>query len=133
MRIGELAERVGASTRSLRHYERQGLLAPLRDSNGYREYDEAALVRARNIKELLATGLTTEDVLHYLEHGCLDRPLTEAPACTGELDTVRQRLESLESRLARLQEQRDRLARHGAELEASLGHGPAAEAARGRG
>ncbi|MEU0988837.1 MerR family transcriptional regulator [Streptomyces sp. NPDC005953] len=120
MRIGELAEQIGASTRSLRYYEEQGLLAPSRDSNGYRVYDDVALVRAINIKELLAVGLTTEDVLHYLKRGCLDRPLEESRRCNGELDTVRKRLESLDSRISRLQELRDRLAQHSADLEASV-------------
>jgi MerR family transcriptional regulator, copper efflux regulator len=119
MRIGELAERVGASTRSLRYYEQQGLLSPTRDDNGYREYDEPALVRARNIKELLDVGLTTEDVRHYLERGCLERPLAETPRCAGELHTIHKRLESLDSRISRLQELRDRLARHSAPLEAT--------------
>ncbi|MCX4662243.1 MerR family transcriptional regulator [Streptomyces uncialis] len=120
MRIGELAERVGASTRSLRYYEQQGLLSPTRDSNGYREYDETALVRARNIKELLAVGLTTEDVLHYLERGCLEQPLAQTPRCAGESDTIHRRLESLDHRIARLQELRDRLARHSATVDAAV-------------
>ncbi|WP_329018006.1 MerR family transcriptional regulator [Streptomyces sp. NBC_00690] len=120
MRIGELAERIGASTRSLRYYEEQGLLSPSRDSNGYRDYDEAALVRARNIKELLDVGLTTDDVLRYAELGCLERPLTTAPRCRGELNTARERLESLDRRISRLQEVRDRLAQHSGELEASM-------------
>ncbi|WP_445397154.1 MerR family transcriptional regulator [Streptomyces sp. LE64] len=128
MRIGELAEHIGASPRSLRYYEQQGLLVPARNDNGYREYDGAALVRARNIKELLDTGLTTEDVRHYLERGCLERPLTDGPRCSGELDTVRHRLESLDDRISRLRELRDRLVRHRAEVEASLGPPPPGEA-----
>lgn len=119
MRIGELAERVGASTRSLRYYEQQGLLSPTRDSNGYREYDETALVRARNIKELLAVGLTTEDVLHYLERGCLEQPLAQTRGVRAS-DTIHKRLESLDHRIARLQELRDRLARHSATVDAAV-------------
>ncbi|MEU5401765.1 MerR family transcriptional regulator [Streptomyces sp. NPDC005963] len=120
MRIGELAERIGASTRSLRYYEEQGLLSPSRDSNGYRHYDEAALVRARNIKDLLDVGLTTDDVLRYVEQGCLERPLATSGRCTGELVTARERLESLDRRISRLQEVRDRLAQHSDALEASM-------------
>ncbi|MFD5554259.1 MerR family transcriptional regulator [Streptomyces sp. NPDC127068] len=119
MRIGELAALVGTSTRALRYYEQQGLLTSTRDGNGYREYDEGALVRVRNIRELLGVGLTTEDVLGYLEQGCLERPLSRTPRCTGEWETIRRRLESLDGRISRLQETRDRLARHGAEVEAT--------------
>ena len=38
MKIGELAARTGVSIRSLRYYEQQGLLMPVRNENGYREY-----------------------------------------------------------------------------------------------
>ncbi len=34
MRIGELAERTGASRRLLRYYEEQGLIQPSRRANG---------------------------------------------------------------------------------------------------
>ena len=40
MRIGELAERAGVSTRALRYYEEQGLISARRAHNGYRDYDE---------------------------------------------------------------------------------------------
>jgi MerR family transcriptional regulator, copper efflux regulator len=120
VRIGELAALVGASTRALRYYEQQGLLSSTRDDNGYRQYDEGALVRVRNIRDLLDVGLTTEDVRGFLEQGCLERPLARTPRCTGERDTIRNRLESLDGRISRLQEVRDRLARHGAGVEAAV-------------
>jgi DNA-binding transcriptional MerR regulator len=41
MKISELAKRCGVSTHALRHYERLGLLQPVRQNNGYREYSEA--------------------------------------------------------------------------------------------
>lgn len=88
MQIGELARRAGVSTRALRYYEQVGLLAPARAANGYREYDELDLIHARNIRDLLAIGLTTEDIRGYLEKGCLDRPLEETPRCAAELTTV---------------------------------------------
>lgn len=120
MRIGELAERVGVTTRALRYYEQQFLLSPPRDENGYRIYDELEAVRARNIKDLLDTGLTTDDVFHYRENGCLDRPLDTLPRCTAELDTVRHRLAGMDERITRLQQLRSRLARHNADVEASV-------------
>ena len=54
MRIGELAERTGTSSRSLRYYEQQGLLATRRTANGYRDYDESDLRLVHQIRELLA-------------------------------------------------------------------------------
>lgn len=47
MRIGELAELAGVSTRSLRYYEAQGLLRARRAANGYREYGDGDLRMVR--------------------------------------------------------------------------------------
>jgi DNA-binding transcriptional MerR regulator len=66
MRIGELSERTGASPRSLRYYEQQGLLSSDRQSNGYREYPVNAVAIVQTIKSLLEIGLPTvlvKDVL----------------------------------------------------------------------
>ena len=38
MRISEAARRAGTSPRMLRYYETEGLLAPTRRDNGYRDY-----------------------------------------------------------------------------------------------
>ncbi len=39
MQIGELAQRTGASGRSIRYYEQQGLLETQRTGRGWRTYD----------------------------------------------------------------------------------------------
>lgn len=116
VQIGELATHIGVSTRSLRYYEQQGLLSPSRGENGYRLYDQLSIVRANNIKQLFEVGLTSADVIHYIENGCLDRPLAESPPCPAELDTVQDRLSGLDERIARLQSLRERLASHRTEL-----------------
>lgn len=112
MQIGELAEHVGASPRSLRHYEQQGLLSPVRSDNGYRVYGDAEIARAENVKDLLDVGLTTADIREYLAEGCLDRPLSEVPRCAAELQTLHRRLSTLDELIARLERSRDRLAQH---------------------
>ena len=44
--IQEIAKLAGTTSRTLRHYDDIGLVAPARiGSNGYRYYDDAALVR----------------------------------------------------------------------------------------
>ena len=44
MRIGELAQQAGISTKAIRYYEQIGILAPpARTPSGYRSYDQAAL------------------------------------------------------------------------------------------
>ncbi|WP_415745036.1 MerR family transcriptional regulator, partial [Streptomyces scabiei] len=61
MRIGELARATGTTARALRHYEQAGLISSQRAPNGYRIYDERAVVRVRNIRYLLAAGLVLDD------------------------------------------------------------------------
>ncbi|MEV0280031.1 MerR family transcriptional regulator [Streptomyces sp. NPDC050610] len=72
MKIGELAERTGASRRLLRYYEEQELISPGRSDNGYREYAEFHVGRVMQIKGLLDAGLPTRIIRQILP--CLDQP-----------------------------------------------------------
>ncbi|MCD0483431.1 MerR family transcriptional regulator [Streptacidiphilus sp. ASG 303] len=107
MRIGELARATGTTARALRHYEQAGMICPDRTSNGYRIYDEHAVVRVRNLRHLLAAGLTLEDVRVFLP--CLDGDLASAPPSEKGLQVARERLAILNERIAAQTEVRDRL------------------------
>lgn len=107
MRIGELAERAGTTSRSVRHYEQAGLIASERAANGYRVYDERALVRVRNIRHLLAAGLTLDDARHF--QVCLDGDMRSAPPSREGLRIAQERLAVLEARIVAQTEARDRL------------------------
>jgi DNA-binding transcriptional MerR regulator len=62
MRIGELAERVGVSTDTVRFYERSGLLPrPARQDNNYREYSEADAEHLRLLIDLRRLDLPLDD------------------------------------------------------------------------
>jgi DNA-binding transcriptional MerR regulator len=62
MRIGELAERVGVSTDTLRFYERSGWLPrPERRDNAYREYDENDVEHIRLLIDLRRLEIPLED------------------------------------------------------------------------
>ena len=126
MNIGELSRRTGVSARSLRYYEQQGLLHAERAANGYREYDEAAAVRAANIGALMDAGLTVEDVREPLAHGCLDLPLAGLPTCEGAVRTATDRLAALDQRIDTLAELRERLAAQTEAAQTALGSGPVA-------
>lgn len=89
MRIGELAERTGASVRSLRYYEEQGLLAAARSPSGQRHYGDEAVERVRFVRRLYAAGLSSRDVALLLP--CVDRGRPDAPE-REMLDDVRVRL-----------------------------------------
>lgn len=107
MRIGELARATGTTARALRHYEQAGLLSSERASNGYRVYDELAVVRVRNIRHLLAAGLTLDDVRVFLP--CLGGDVTAAPPSDKGLRVALERLAVLDQRIAAQTEARDRL------------------------
>ncbi|KND35191.1 MerR family transcriptional regulator [Streptomyces acidiscabies] len=108
MRIGELAEATGASPRALRHYEEAGLISADRAANGYRVYGERAVVRVRNIRHLLAAGLTLDDVHAFLP--CLDGDVAAAPPSERGLRVAAERLAVLDARIAAQVEVRERLA-----------------------
>lgn len=107
VRIGELATATGTSARALRHYEQAGLISSERASNGYRVYDERAVVRVRNIRYLLAAGLTLDDVRVFLP--CLDGDVAAAPPSGKGLRIAWERLAVLNQRIAAQTETRDRL------------------------
>ncbi|GLZ00008.1 MerR family transcriptional regulator [Actinoplanes sp. NBRC 103695] len=76
MRIGELSARTGASVRSLRYYEEQGLLTAERDSAGRRRYAEAAVARVALIRRGFAASLSSRviaDLLPLLDAECVPR------------------------------------------------------------
>lgn len=63
MRIGELAQRAGTTTKTLRFYERAGLLrTPERTGSGYRDYDDRVLDRLAFVKAAQAAGLTLAQI-----------------------------------------------------------------------
>ncbi|KOV33659.1 MerR family transcriptional regulator [Streptomyces sp. XY152] len=107
MRIGELAEAAGTTARALRHYEQAGLISSERAANGYRVYEERTVVRVRNIRYLLAAGLTLDDVRVFLP--CLDGDVAAAPPSAKGLRVARERLAVLDARIAAQTEARDRL------------------------
>jgi DNA-binding transcriptional MerR regulator len=108
MRIGELAQATGTTARALRHYEQEGLITSQRADNGYRIYDESAVVRVRNIRHLLAAGLTVDDIRAFLP--CLGGDVTAAPPSDKGIQIALDRLAVLDERIAAQTEARGRLA-----------------------
>ncbi|MFJ2766791.1 MerR family transcriptional regulator [Streptomyces sp. NPDC087300] len=107
MRIGELSRRTGVHTHQLRYYGAQGLLDADRGSNGYREYDESAVLRVRQIRHLLGAGLSSEDIAYVLPCALGEAP--ELPGCPELLAAMRSRLQRLNDQMATLTQSRDAL------------------------
>lgn len=109
MRIGELARHAGVTPRALRYYEAQGLITADRDHNGYRVYDDATVPIARDVARLLGAGLSSEDLLEFLD--CLGSAHTDpGPDCAPTLKIYEDRLATLNRRIDTLTGLRDRLA-----------------------
>ncbi|MEU5260058.1 MerR family transcriptional regulator [Amycolatopsis sp. NPDC021455] len=108
MRIGELAERTGVSTRLLRYYEEQGLLTASRDHNGYRTYADDAVVRVRQIRRLLGAGLNTEVIASVLQ--CASGEEAHLDLCPELSRLLRRELTAMDDRIGTLQRRRSALA-----------------------
>ncbi|RJL32378.1 MerR family transcriptional regulator [Bailinhaonella thermotolerans] len=108
MRIGELAERAGVSTRSLRYYEKQGMLTARRDANGYRVYDESDLELVREIRALLTVGFTLEDARPFVE--CLRAGNDTGDACPDSVAVYRRKLAEIDAEIRLLWQRRQRVA-----------------------
>lgn len=99
MRIGDLAAATGASPRSLRYYEEQGLLASERSTSGQRHYPAVAVERVDLIKCLLEAGLsssTISDVLPCISDEAIRTPWLEQ-RLRDELRRVDEQMASLKT------------------------------------
>ena len=100
--IQQIAKLAGTTSRTLRHYDDIGLLSPSSiGRNGYRHYDQAALVRLQRILLLRELGLGLPQISDVLA-----RETSEESA--------------LESHLAWLRQEQDRLGRQVASVENTI-------------
>jgi DNA-binding transcriptional MerR regulator len=106
MRIGEVAERAGVSTRALRYYEEQGLLSPERTAAGYRAYPESAVERVRLIQQLLAASLSSRTIRRLMP--CIEAG-QGSPEVFDLMAAERDRLTATMSDLAAARDALDRL------------------------
>jgi MerR family transcriptional regulator, Zn(II)-responsive regulator of zntA len=113
MRIGELSKRTGASVRSLRYYERKGLVFSNRLENGYRDFDASQVDRVRAIQFYLGLGLGTDQIEGILNCKGRDSLPPEDPekheACEELLLLYQEKLSELDEQMELLSEARERL------------------------
>lgn len=110
MRISEVADRTGTSSRLLRYYEEQELLVPARNASGYREYSAQDVEVARRIRQLLDAGLSTATIRTVLP--CLnERAGRLAPICSDTVEDLRREQARMEAAIEALTASRDALSR----------------------
>lgn len=98
MKIGELATMTGVSVRSLRYYESQGLITPIRKANGYREYSPLAVETVETIKLYLNLGLSTEQIAGFLH--CVLK--NKEAFCAEIVPLYRSKLKDIERQIVEL-------------------------------
>ena len=106
MTIGEVARRTGASIRTLRFYDRLGILSVDGRSEGnYRLFTDEAIDCVRSIRELQAAGLTLGQIQRLVqverERGDVESALAALyEEARGRLDRQIARLEARRRKLA---------------------------------
>lgn len=103
MRIKEVEEKIGISSRTIRFYEKEGLLIPKRScENGYRDYSDEDVRRLEKVKLFRKLGISIEDIrLLQLEKLSLEDVLRKQEMCLKmqiqDLDEARNLCRNIQS------------------------------------
>ena len=94
MTIKEIEQATGLPRASVRFYEAEGLIAPVRGENGYRNYSQSDLYSLLKIKLLRQLNIPLEDIQAMQKgsrtlDGVLNEALTRLERESGQLDRAR--------------------------------------------
>ncbi|MFI6173818.1 MerR family transcriptional regulator [Nocardia sp. NPDC051052] len=109
MQIGQLARLTGATPKAIRRYEALGLVTPVRNRNGYREYDEHHVRSVREIRALNRLGITVEETRPFLD--CLATGGDHVDDCPASLAEYQRAIDALTMTITDATERRDALQR----------------------
>jgi MerR family transcriptional regulator, repressor of the yfmOP operon len=127
LRIGDVAEQVGVTTRTIRYYEELGLLGSgsSREKGAHRTYDEADVVRLHELirlRDLL--GLTLEELVELAEaeeaRAALRGRWEEDPSTEERLRIVEEAIPHVERQLALVRGRQATLDEFARDLESKL-------------
>lgn len=113
MRIGEAAERLGVTPRTIKYYEELGLLTPSRSGGNYRDYDAENLERVERIRNMQQLGYSLAAIREFLKYR---RQRDESGA-------QRLRVADLEAALRALHTQLDDVRQHLVRMRAEVERG----------
>lgn len=110
LQIGEVAERVGLSLRTLRYYEEVELLTPLkRTEGGFRLYAEEQVDRVALIKQMKPLGFSIEEMRELLEaRDTLQGSTADDDARASALERLKGFAQAAADRVDELHDQLDR-------------------------
>lgn len=104
--IGDVAQRAGVASPTIRYYEEIGLLlAPPRSSAGYRRYSETTIEELRFIRKAQALGFSLHEIDKILR---LSR--SGKTPCSHVLSVAHEHLTAVDERIRQLQRFRHQLA-----------------------
>ncbi|WP_192035496.1 MerR family DNA-binding protein [Halomonas sp. YLGW01] len=110
MKVSDLARAAGVTAETVRHYTREGLLAPTRDPhNGYQRFGEQDRERLAFIQRARTLGFGIKeirDILAHADHGDSPCPLVR-DLLASRLPEIRTRIRELEALAARMEEALD--------------------------
>ena len=107
LQIGEVADRIGLSLRTIRYYEEVGLAVPsARSEGGFRLYTEDDVERLRVIMQMKPLGFSLEEMRELLQvlddGGPADRLAHSRQAAAERVAGLRDRLATAEAFAERL-------------------------------
>lgn len=108
--IGEVSQISGLSVKTLRYYDKKGILAPCeRDtSTNYRYYSEAQILEALAIREMKLRGFTLEEILVIMDSHSMD---TITQNYNEKIESIRKEILHLERKLKLAESSRDMILR----------------------
>lgn len=107
LQIGEVADRIGLSLRTIRYYEEVGLAVPsARSEGGFRLYTDDDVERLRVIMQMKPLGFSLEEMRELLQAlddgGPAERLAHYRAAAAERVETLRVQLTTAEAFAARL-------------------------------
>lgn len=113
MKIGELSEATGISSKAIRFYEETGLLPKAdREFNGYRSYSQDSVDKLQFVQRAKAAGLSLNEIKRVMQI----RSDGKAP-CVHVSKLLRRHLQRIEEQLDRLAEAKSDLEKLAARAE----------------
>jgi len=107
MKINEVARLAGVTPKAVRYYERIGLIAPDRASNGYREYTDADARAVQEIRDLSDSGITPGKARPFID--CLELGHEHSDDCVSSLAAYQESIDELDRIITSLTQRREAL------------------------
>ncbi len=108
--IGNLAERVGLSPRTIKHWEDKGIIEPdMRSEGGFRLYSGVYVYLCELVRDLQLFGYTLEEIKKISDHFRYFLAVQENPAAfpkaevSSRLDTMLSEIKALSDKMSLLQ------------------------------